>query len=653
MGRRWLAWLRQWPNLVAIAACCLIVGLYITNDDMGGDPRTPRGDGVYRPVLARGDGHMQYLMARSTALDFDWVFDNDLARFGDPWNEPRTKTGRKSIIQPIGAPLVWTPMIWTAQAGAFVANLFGADIAMHGYTLWHQRFVFLSSALFACGAVLLGRRLAKQTLGGRWASTYAAVAILLGTSLTFYATYMPSYSHAIDAFACAAFLAYWALTLGRRDLRRWIALGVLLGIAMLIRVQELAMGIVVAIEVGVRCYETLRAKDRRAALRWLGGGALVLVVALVVFIPQLLEWRLVFGDTAALPQGKRYTRFEAPMVMELLFSRRNGWFSTTPLAYLGALGLFVVPRRARLVGIGMLATVAIQVYLNSTVLDWWGSSAFGQRRMCNVTLPLVFGLASLFVQCARLAARWGRFPLTMWHVPLVLFVAPCVATNYNHLDKLGSGKAAESELDARCCTNVPKPLRKTARIISERIGNPFEFPANVLFAIRHGVSIQTWGETGDYPLVADMADMRDDHRLWQRRGVWRVASPNRAPFLVGGWSAPGQFQRTLRYTTSPRATALIPNLMPYGQRVTVWLAPAGATHVALEWNGDRVAEVDLKPGWNPVHFDLPDIEVHTNELSIVATPAPFSATDWPASAAPVGVAVSDVEFQFLAGLAAH
>jgi hypothetical protein len=239
----------------------------------------------------------------------------------------------------------------------------------------------------------------------------------------------------------------------------------------------------------------------------------------------------------------------------------------------------------------------------------------------------------------------------MWHVPLLLFISPCVATNYNHLDKLGKGKAAESELDTRCCANVPRPLRKTAQRIADTIGSPFEFPANAIFAIRHGVSLRTWGQTGDYPLVGDMADMRDDARLWRHRGVWRVASGHRSPYLVGGWSAPLAGDRPLRYTTSPRATVLIPNLMPYGQRVTVWLAPAGASHVTLEWNGGRVADVDLQKGWNAVHFDLPDIEVHTNELTVIATPAPFLATGWPASAVPVGVAIGDVEFQFLAGLA--
>ncbi len=63
--------------------------------------------------------------------------------------------------------------------------------------------MFLSSALFGCGAILLGRRLAIK-LTGPWAASYAATAVLLGTQLTYYATNMPSYSHAMDAFSGSA-----------------------------------------------------------------------------------------------------------------------------------------------------------------------------------------------------------------------------------------------------------------------------------------------------------------------------------------------------------------------------------------------------------------------------------------------------------------
>jgi len=629
----------RWDRVLVLTTCVVVLAMYLFNQDMGRDPYSPRGEGRYRPVLARGDGHMLYLMARSTALDLDWSFDNDLARFGDPWNEPRTATGRKAIIHPIGVALVWTPLIWIAQGGAVVANLFGAGIQMHGYTLWHQRFVFLSSVLFACGAVLLGRKLALRLFAGPWSSAYAAVAILLGTSLTYYATFMPSYSHAADAFACAAFLAYWALTIRRTDTRRWIVLGLLLGAAALIRTQELAMGIVIAIEV---------VAERK--LRALIGGTIVLAVALVLLIPQAIEWQVVFGNFTELPQGARYTRFEAPMIGELLFSHRNGWFATTPLAYAGVIGLCMLPRNARLVAIGLGATVIMQVYLNSTILDWWGGAAFGQRRLCSVTLPLVVGMAALLWRAGRLVARWPRIPRLAWHVVLVLAALPFVIANLNHVGRLAHGAGADTELDADCCRNVPPPLRGPARAIYAAIGNPFELPANALFALRHGVEIQRWDRTvGNYPLAPAMAEV-DGDRLYAQRGMWHIGSPNVEPFLVEGWSIPLRTPRmTFRYTLAPSAVLLVPNLLPYGQRVTVWLAPAGSAHVTLRWNGTRVADAILPAGWSQVSFDLPHMELHTNELAFDAEPAAMPlASQLPNLLAPIGVAVGDLEVAVLA-----
>lgn len=606
------------PALLLAAACAVVVVMFATNTDMGGDPHAVRGDGKYRPVLARGDGHMLYLMARSTALDGDWRFDNDLARFGDPWNEPRTKTGRKSIVHPIGPALVWTPLIWIAQGGAVVVNAFGADVPLHGYTSWHQRFVFLSSALFACGAVLLGWRFARRLLGGRWAATYAAVAVLLGTSLTYYATYMPSYSHAMDAFTCAAFLAYWIATLGSTRLRRWLVLGVLLGIAMLVRVQALAFGIVLVVEVVA---QLARRQTRSGgawlatARTWVGGGCITLVTALIVFTPQLLEWHIVFGRITELPQGAKYTRFEAPMIAELLWSARNGWFTTTPLAYAGVVGLFLLPRQARVVAVGLIAAVAIQVYLNSTIVDWWGSASFGQRRLCSVTFALVIGLAALLWRAGRLIGarpRARRFA----HAAAIAVLGVFVAWNLSSVYRLRGGQAAPSERTASCCGRFPPFARGAAQWLYDRIGNPFQFPANAVFALLHDVPLARWDQTvGDYPLVPPFGAFRDN-KLVGQRGVWRVGSPHRASWLVGGWSAPQSDDRPFRYLTASEATVLVPNLMPEPQRYEVWMRASAETDVALLWNEDRVASARLTTTWTAVTFELRAPALHTNELTV-------------------------------------
>lgn len=636
-----------WPRAALALAFACVVGMYCTNRDMGGAPTAPRGDGQYRPVLARGDGHMLYLTARSTALDGDWIFDNDLARFGDPWNEPRTATGRKGIMHPIGVALVWTPLLWLAQGGAAIANLIGADVPTHGYSLWHQRFVLLSSALAACAAIFLGWKIAARCIGGRWAPMYSAVAILLGTPILYYATYMPSYSHALDACACAAFLAYWATTLGRNDVRRALWLGALLGIAMLIRTQEAALSVCVLIEYGYRAVRATVAHDGRCAGRWLVGGLLVGCVALIVFVPQLIEWHVVYGTATQLPQGPHYTRFEAPMIAELLFSSRNGWFSSHPLTYLATLGLAIAPKRARLVAVGFTAFVVIQVYLNSTVFDWWSSASFGQRRMCNATLPLVFGLTAVIWRIGTIASRARRVPVVVWHGVAVLVLAPLVAFNVSRAVALRGGKPAPSALSPSCCDQFPGPLRDIASAVYDRLGNPFQFPANAGFAWRHGVDLRRWDRVvGNYPFMPPWNAPNDAERA-RHRGVLHVGSPESDDLIVAGFSPPAVADRAFRWTTQARATLLVPNRLPYGQRLTLWVAPGFASRVELRWNGAPVAAADLA-GWTRVGFDLPDIALHTNELAIIATPGAAPARDgWPDPGTSVGVAVSDLEFAFL------
>ncbi len=604
------------PQVVIGLACALVAVMYACNHDMAGKPDAPRGTGQYLPILDRGDGHMMYLMARSTAIDLDWVFDNDLARFGDPWNEPRTATGRKSIVHPIGPALVWTPLIWVAELGAVVVNVFGADIPLHGYTLWHQRFVFFSSVVFACLAVWLARRVALRILGGPWSTALACVAGLLGTSLTYYATYMPSYGHAMDAFASSAFLAYWALTKDRRDLRRWIVLGALLGCAALIRTQEMALGIVVIVEaIG----ELARGPDRRAtALYYVSRGALTLGIALLVFTPQLYEWHVVFGSFTGLPQGARFTRVEAPMIGEVLFSARNGWFSTTPLAYAGCIGLAMLPRQARVIGIALLAAVLLQVYLDSIVLDWWSGSSFGQRRLCNVTLPVILGLACLLWRAGRFASRFKRPPRAAWIVVGACLLALPVAANLVRVQRLRAGKAAPDALAPTCCDTVWTPLRPTVQWFYDRIGNPFELPASLYFAWRHDVPLARWDQiVGTYPVQPSLADLKDDARFYATKGKWNPAKVG--AFLVGGWSAVQHADgKTFRTTTSPDATVLVPNLMPESARVTIAVASAGASKLDVRWNGEVVATTALSATWSTVSFERHPMELHTNELSFDA-----------------------------------
>jgi hypothetical protein len=633
LGRIWafVKTLKQPPRLLLAVALLGVFTMFATNTDWGGDSKTPRGDGKYRPVLARGDGHMSYLMLRSFVLDQDLVFDNDLKRFGDPWRQRKTKTGRKDIPHPIGPVIVWSPVMVGAHGMSKVANLFGADIESHGYTMFHHRIVFGTSVLFAFFAVLFGCILARRLFGGRWGPVYAAVCILYGTTITYYATYMPSYGHAMDAFLCAAFLLYWAMTYGDLRWRRYIYMGLLLGLCALVRVQDLAMGIVVAIEVVALSLGAVPEGQTRArfAGMMLARGAVTLGMAIVAFTPQLIAWKLVYGEFLTSPNGPRYVRLRHPMVSELLFSSRNGWLSTHPLAYAGLVGLAFVPKKARIIGFGLAMAVFMQIWVNASVLDWWSSASFGQRRMASVTICLVVGLAAL-LHAGNIAAR--KLPAWSRHIIAVVVLGWFVAWNIAQVQPHRRGKAAGRGVGPSCCKRVPKPLAKVAKPIYDVVGNPFTFPANAMFALKYGTDLKRWDNAvGDYVFVPPWYEYNDG-RYKKRMGKWNIPSPSMTRYVISGLGPPQKYnkmKRGYRWTTSKRAEVLVPILLPEAHRFkmrTATNSAKGDPPQTVSWyvNGVKRHTQELAPGWHDVQFNVPlsGINVGNNVVAVEAELAP-------------------------------
>jgi hypothetical protein len=382
---------------------------------------------------------------------------------------------------------------------------------------------------------------------------------------------MPSYAHAMDAAACAAVIAWWAYTIGRTDTKRWLIFGVLLGIAALIRVQDFSLGLLVFVEIVFR-------RDKKLVL----GGAIALATSLVVFAPQLVEWHLLFGKTLALPQGPHYTRPTSPMILELLWSPRNGWLVTTPIVYAGLVGLALIPREHRVIAAGLITVVVIQIYLNSTIADWWGSASYGQRRLCSVTLPLVVGNACLLTRLRRARWPWAQ------HAAVTAVFGSLVVLNLVRVWKLRGGRAAPQEMRTTCCAGLPG----FAQPLYDLVGNPFELPASAWFAVRHGVSLSAWDQVvGAYPLAPPFGAFRDDtlkgsHATWFPPGQ----------FLIGDWSASQSGERVFRTTQGGKI--LVPNLMPYAQKIGVWVRGAAT----VTWDGDDVAHA--KADWSRVEFTV-------------------------------------------------
>jgi hypothetical protein len=301
-----------------------------------------------------------------------------------------------------------------------------------------------------------------------------------------------------------------------------------------------------------------------------------------------------------------------------------------------------------LLALGLGAAVAMQVYLNSSIYDWWGMNSFGARRLCSMTLPLAVGLAALLWRCGRVVARVPRVPRPVWHV-LAAGVLGCFAWwNLWRIDAYKHGVAATAELVPACCDHVPPRLRGVLGWIYERIGDPFEFPANAWFAWKHDVDLRRWDTSvGYYATMPSAQDLLDD-AMYNVRGAWRIGAPGSEPYLVGGWSGANGGERVYRWTLDADSRVLVPNLMPYSQRFTLWVAPGLTREVTIRWDGREVVHRQLHAGWQTVTWQIDDLGVGEHDLAVEAYPLPFfgSSTMRPTEV-PVGVAVGLLEIDFV------
>ena len=602
-------WLRV---AAALAALAVLSQLYATTGYH--KKSVPRGHGEYAPYLAVQDGHKMYLQAMSLVYDWDLDISNQVQSFGYVGYRWKTESGRPIYPHGIGPVIVWSPFLGVAHVLSRGANILGAEIPDHGYTPFHQRIVFFSSVLFAWLTALIGYGLTRKLISGRLAPPLAALATLFGTNLYYYAVERPDLTHAMSAFAVALCLAYWGSTIGRRDWRRCVLFGVLVGGAALIRSANGFFGVVLGVELLAALPGALRKEGQRGLLEIVRAGGLAFAACFGVFSIQLLVWRFHYESGFAPPHGSDYVHLGRPMLSEFLFSSLNGYWSTHPLAYLGALGLVLAPGRLRLIAASLGLALTIQVYINSCVYDWWGMGSYGARRMCGSSLIVLFGLAC-FLHRSNLVLR--RVPaalrvalggaLLLWFVVWNLAYAGPART-----------RRAVKPLEI-CCEEVPSAMASIAEPIFERFGNPFALPASWLFSLKWDVPVGAWDAvvTNVYAARPNYHSL-DKPAARARRYPWNIPGVNFQRYILGGLGPRQAFalpesevsskRKTahMRWTTRPDARIFVPLFMPsehvFRLKVHPNVGVGEELPITVLVNGQVVLEERLSSGWRRIEF---------------------------------------------------
>jgi hypothetical protein len=334
------------------------------------------------------------------------------AIYTDLYLKRETLTQLPINVAPIGTGLFWLPAYAVAHLSVSVADGLGANIPADGYSQPYITAICLTSYLLGCAGLLLCYLMSRR-LFGRRVSAVGVVVIWLATPVVFYTVVAPPWSHATSLFTVTLFLWYWLRTRREsgREWREWLLLGVFAGLMMLVREQDALFLVVPGLEVVVRLvsqWRKSRLADLSALVRPITGLLLMGVTAAIVFIPQLIAYRVITGQFGPSKVVASKFTWTSPNALNVLFSPEHGLIPWTPIIAVALVGLTFLWRRDRLLTAALALAFFVQVYVAGSFLTWQSAGSFGQRRFINSTTILVLGLvAVLSWLLSRGVPRWA------------------------------------------------------------------------------------------------------------------------------------------------------------------------------------------------------------------------------------------------------
>lgn len=437
---------------------------------------------VYLPSLLHGD------------LDFT----DEYKETHNWYHLGQTPTGMPANVFGIGPAVFEVPFFVTGHAIALVTGA-----RSDGFSSWEIRLYTWASIFFSVGAIVFAYRLARRRLNLTTLALVGPVACALAGPVVYYAVRQPGYAHPLATFFAAWFVDEWDRSYDDtpRTRRTWLKLGALLGAAALARPQ-LALWGVLLVHPAV---EDVRAtRDAKVALNWLAGAA----AALVVFSPQLVAWKILYGDFYVVPQGPDFMRWDAPCWSETLFSSRNGLFTWAPAYLAFAIALCALVRRLPRLVLFLLLGVALQAIANGAAWDWWAGGSFGGRRFDSTYVAFAFGAAVIVEWIAHVVPRalergaaWRMRASAGAALATAFVVLELVVANLHYASKITATSARITGGEA--ASAVFDRLGGTHGRVASVASALSNLPARALFAWKHDVSLDAYDRVVGVHVLGD------------------------------------------------------------------------------------------------------------------------------------------------------
>ena len=369
-----------------------------------------RSPGNRRIIKIAGNDPVAYFgTAHSLLFDRDFDLSNEFSviKHNPTWLlDPQAGTGLPGSPYAIGYSLLEIPFL---AAGTGVDWLAGRPAdgysrgALTAYFLGHIVFVVLGllcvfDVLSVAGTQMFTTEPEKRRSR---AALIVTLALLPATTLGYYA-FSPM-SHAAGFFSVSLFFWAWLRLRESDRVGSRLLLGVLGGLAALCRWQNLLL---LGAPPLADLLDWKRVRQRPGWGRWIGLRAVYAASALATIVPQLVQWKAIYGRYLLIPQGNEFLQLPPRFIPQVLFSSRHGWFIWTPVCALCVAGLLWASfERPKFFLPWTLALAAEIAVIGSMPGNWWNRQSFGIRSM---TCTLSISALGLFYLLMRASVPWKR-----------------------------------------------------------------------------------------------------------------------------------------------------------------------------------------------------------------------------------------------------
>ncbi len=272
---------------------------------------------------------------------------------------------------------------WARYSGEFDSN---------GFSPPYRLSLLLASLLYS----LLGIYFLSRWLKSFYPDPVVLITtflIFFGTNLLYYSL-VESMSHAYSFCLLNLLLYLYFQFLKKANLWRGIAIGLLIGMLILIRPTNL---ILLLFPFGHLLLH-FRGFPPNKILWYF---ALMIVIATLPMVPQLIYWHHMTGRLVVYSYPDEGFFLLKPMIWKGLFGYRSGWFIYSPALLLAIPGFYWLWKKHRAELLALLPALFIGIWVIFSWWCWWYGGSFGARAMIEYLPLMALPMAASFERFRR------------------------------------------------------------------------------------------------------------------------------------------------------------------------------------------------------------------------------------------------------------